>query len=609
MTQPPELPSVEFGRDPEASFDRPAERLHHVLALSALLGLLSGLGEALIDVMTPPFSGLDLLYVTVVANLLLFLLVGLFFWLLGLGLKRQLAYFLVLFILLWALLRGWASEFAPRPQWDFVWLLSTAGTCLLAVLLAAWAWKHTQKVARIAGTTLPWVTGILLTIFLAIPVYRLEVRRHATQIAQLAAGNGPNVVLIIVDALRADHLSGYGYGRSTSPNLDELAAKGVVFENAIATSSWTLPSHASMLTGVYPNQHRAKRFQDHLGVNFPTLPEELQRVGYRTGAFSGSPFFTPRQGLGRGFMEFEDFSLSPVQVFTQAHDIGSILRQIGKTEWVAENIGHPSAIDINRSVIQWIDKVHAPFFLAVNYFEVHEPSSTPRTWRQRFSARQASENLNSDKNRLAVSQPLQIQKKIDEYDAAVAYDDERIQKLIDELERRHLMDNTLLIVTADHGEGLGEHGLLVHGTALYYPLVHVPLYFSWPGHLPAGVRITRPVSIKDIPATILEIVSASHSQLPGQSLAALWNRQTPPDEWPMPVSELIRQTWRAGKASEDQGEVESIISSEFQFIFDSRDGPSLYNWQEDPQERENLFLAPRYDTISRWLSTELKTDE
>src|SRR5579864_4493620 len=248
MSEPRAIASTDLRKDLE---DSPAGRLRQVLVLSALLGLISGVGEAFIDLITPPFSSLDLLYVTVIANLLLFLLVGLFFWLLGLGLKRQFAYFLLTFILLWALLRSWESEFAPHAAHDLVWLLSFAGTCLLAVIPAAWAWKHTEQVARVAGTTLPWLTGILLVIFLAIPVYRLEVRRRAAQIVQQpAVGDAPNVVLIIVDALRADHLSAYGYGRSTSPNLDRIASKGVLFENAIAPSSWTLPSHASILTGI-----------------------------------------------------------------------------------------------------------------------------------------------------------------------------------------------------------------------------------------------------------------------------------------------------------------------------------------------------------------------
>jgi len=254
------------------------------------------------------------------------------------------------------------------------------------------------------------------------------------------AGNLPNVLLIVVDAMRADHLSCYGYERSTSPNFDQLAARGVLFENAIAASSWTLPSHASMFTGLYPKQHLAQRFQDSLGATVPILAKELERLGYRTGAFSGSPFFTPRQGLGQGFMEFGDFSVSPTQAFLQAHDIRSILRQLGKAEWADKNIGHPSAVDINESVVHWIDKIHAPFFVAVNYYEVHQPNSLPRSWHHHFSTGQRPGNATSSEATPSQVIP-NVQSKIDGYDGAIAYDDDSLQKLIGDLGRRHLVNS------------------------------------------------------------------------------------------------------------------------------------------------------------------------
>lgn len=139
--------------------------------------------------------------------------------------------------------------------------------------------------------------------------YRPEVEQRSMPPARVNAENLPNVILIVVDTLRADHMSCYHYERLTSPNLDQVAANGVLFENAISPSSWTLPSHASMFTGLYPNQHGAEGFWDQLSADVPTIPEELERRGYETGAFSGSPFFTPRQGLGRGFNEFGDFFL------------------------------------------------------------------------------------------------------------------------------------------------------------------------------------------------------------------------------------------------------------------------------------------------------------
>jgi arylsulfatase A-like enzyme len=539
-----------------------------------------------------------------------FLVLGLLFCVLGLGLKPRRASFLVFFILFWALLHGWEREFTRDTERGLLWLLSVVGTCLLAVLLSLWAWKHEQKVARFLRQSLPWVMSAALACLVAVPLTRPKVEHRAMSAAPRAAERLPNVILIIVDTLRADHLSCYHYDRSTSPNIDQLAVNGVLFENAIATSSWTLPSHASMFTGLYPNQHRAQSYWDQLRNDIPTIAEDLERGGYRTGAFSGSFFFTPRQGLARGFDEFGDFSFSPMLAFTQVHYLSHLINLMGMREWVDEKLEKQSAIDINESVIRWIGDTHQPFFLAVTYYEVHEPHSLPQTWRQHFTVAQTSEKQNPRESTLAVSQfPPRIQKRIDEYDGAIAYDDSRLQELVNELGRRRLIDNTLFIVTADHGEGLGEHGPSGHGGALFYPLIHVPLIFYWPQHLPAGLRISRPVSTKDIPATILELLGAPHSKLPGKSLAAFWNGQTPPEQWPKPLSELKRDRQLLGISSSGHGEIKSIVSPELQLILDPRDGPSLYNWQADPQERVNLFLAPSYEAVRAELTAELKKNE
>jgi len=610
MGQPQELPSVADGKGRDSLFDRPARRFHQVVELSVILGSLSGLGEGLFDLTVLHLHPSAILYVTVAANAIIFLIVGLLFCVLGLGLKPRLASFLVFFILFWALLHGWEREFTQDTERGLLWLMSVIGTCLLAVLLSLWAWRHEQKVARFLRHSLPWVLSLALACLVAVPLSRPKVEHRAMSVASRTAENLPNVILIIVDTLRADHLSCYHYERSTSPNLDQLATKGVLFENAIATSSWTLPSHASMFTGLYPHQHRAQSFWDQLGTDVPTIAEELERGGYRTGAFSGSFYFTPRQGLAGGFNEFGDFSFSPMLAFTQVHYLSHLISLMGMREWVDEKVEKQSAININETVIHWIDETHQPFFLAVNYYEVHDPHSLPQAWRQRFSVAQTSEKRISNVGMLAVSQfGPRSQRRIDEYDGAIAYDDSRLHELINELGRRHLMDKTLFVVTADHGEGLGEHGLLGHGDALFYSLLHVPLVFYWPEHLPAGLRISRPVSIKDIPATILELLGAPHSQLPGKSLAALWNGQTPPDQWPKPISELKRDRQLLGISSSGHGEIESIISPELQLILDPRDGPSLYNWQADPQERVNLFLAPPYEAVRAELATELKKNE
>lgn len=609
MDKPKERPSAAVDGDRERLFDRPAQRFRQMMALSALVGLVSGLGEGLIDISVLHFDPPAILYVTVFANMMVFLGLGFLFWVLGLGLKPQLASFLVFFILLWALLHGWERQLTQDAKHGLLWRLSVAVSCLIAVLLSLWAWRHEQKVARILGRTFPWTFLVALGCLGGMLFYRPEVEQRSMPPARVNAENLPNVILIVVDTLRADHMSCYHYERLTSPNLDQVAANGVLFENAISPSSWTLPSHASMFTGLYPNQHGAEGFWDQLSADVPTIPEELERRGYETGAFSGSPFFTPRQGLGRGFNEFGDFSFSPMHAFTQVHYMRFVIRMMKMDRWVEENIGLTSGVDNNEYAFKWIEHVHRPFFLVLNYFEVHQPDLLAQSWRERFSAGQgAISRVSNEKVSSGAQVAPQIQKKIDEYDGAIAYDDDRLRKLLDGLIQRHLMDNTLLIVTADHGEGFGEHGLLTHGTALYYPLIHVPLIFDWPGHLPMGVRIKRPVSTKDIPATILGLLGPPDDQLRGKSLAALWKEQNAKVQWPLPISELVQQRQLLFKSSRGRDEIESIVSPELQLILNSPEGPALYDWRADPQERDNLFLSPPYDAVRKELAAELKSN-
>lgn len=605
--QSEEFPSVADGTGRGSIINRPGSRFRQGVAFSVLAGLLSGLGEGIIDSRVLHFQPPAIVYVMIVANVIVFLLLGVMFSLLGLGLEPQVAAFLLRFILFWALLHGWEREFTQDPGRGPFWLLSVTGTCLMAALLSVWAWKNERRVARIVDQTLPWTSGIALACLVAILLHRPSVEQREVSNTPVAAEGLPNIILIIVDTLRADHLSCYHYERLTSPNFDQLASEGVLFENAIAPSSWTLPSHASMLSGLYPNQHRAQRYADRLRADVPTIAEQLERAGYRTGAFSGSPFFTPRQGLDRGFVEFGDFSFSPAHALTHARFAASLIGLMKITGWLDQKVEHPSGTEINESVLNWVGTTRQPFFLALNYYEAHDTNSIPEPWRQHFSGEHSSGNYSSDINVRTLSQVTpEMRRKIDEYDSAIAYDDDCFQKLIDELRRRHLMNNTLLIITADHGEGLGEHGLLTHGTALYYPLIHVPLIFHWPGHIPVGLRVEQPVSLKDISATIMELVGAPQGQFPGKSLVQLWNGHETPDQWPMPVSELARDRQYSGSPADVHAEIESIVTPEFQLILDDHEGPSLYNWQADPQERDNLFNSPHYEAIGIELAAELK---
>jgi len=557
-----------------------AQRLRHIAALAATFGLLSGLGEGAIDLTILHFHAPEILYVTVLGNLVVFLVLGLFFGVLGIGLEQGTSYTLVFVVLLWIASHGLGQELVPDESRLKLWLLSLVFAGMLAWGLSHYVRKRELDPTRIVARTLPLLAAAALACLAGVSGYQWWVeQRTATNLRQISP-DAPNVVLVIVDTLRADHLPCYGYHRLTSPHLDQLASKGVLFENAIATSSWTLPSHASMLTGLYSSEHRALRFPDQLPANIPTLAEALSKAGYRTAAFSGSPFFTRRQGLGRGFGDFQDRLQISLGAFFQEHYLASIFAKMAQEGWTQGDPGRITAAGVNRAALRWIDRFHGPFFVALNYYDVHAPQSGPV--------------------------PHDPKSMIDNYDGAIAFDDAQLQVLMDELGKRRLLENTLVIVTGDHGEGLGEHDLLFHGTALYFSQIHVPLVFFWPGKVPAGIHVERPVSIKDIPASILSFTGVSKEFFPGKSLADLWTGRTDPNEWPAPISELAQLRESASGRRSQDALIQSIVSSNLHLIFDPRTGPLLYDLQTDPLETKNLFLDPRYQAIGIRLAAELK---
>lgn len=583
------------------------QRLRQVLVLSVLLGLLSGLGEGLIDLAVLHYHAPEILCVTILVDSVVFLLLGTVFWALGIGLEQGLSYALVLFILVWTTVHGWGRDLTPDLASRTVWLLNLISTGIFSALISFYVSRHALQARRVVSRTLPWVAGTAAACLIGIPGYPLWVEHRELAKRPGISSSAPNIVLVIVDTLRADHLSCYGYGRVTSPSIDQLARKGVLFENAISPSSWTLPAHASMLTGLYPSEHGAQLFRDQLPPRFATLPEVLSRAGYRAAAFSGSPFFTRRQGLGRGFLDFGDFFFSVTDAVSQVHYISSLQREMSSRGWTRGIPTPKTGAEINRAALRWVDRSDHPFLLVLNYFDAHDPNLLPRQWQHRFLSKGGSpDRVDIDQNSRLVQTPSQIQNKIDVYDGAIAYDDDQMRVLIDELNKRHFLENTLIIVTSDHGEAFGEHGLSTHGTALYFPLIHVPLLFSWLGHIPGGLQIERPVSTKDIPATILALIGMSGDPLPGKSLAAFWTSQAVPNQWPSPLSE-VAQSRQATSEAHAQGQfIQSIISSDLQLILAPHSGPSLYHWRADPLEEHNLFLDPRYQAVGAELTAELK---
>src|SRR5262249_52096907 len=207
---------------------------------------------------------------------------------------------------------------------------------------------------RFYSWSLPLLTILALWCIFIMPVLRNRSETRALSQLPVSLPGAPNVLLIVVDTLRADHLSVYGYARPTSPNIDRLAGNGLLFRNAVSASSWTLPSHASMLTGLYPHSHGAEA-EDNLGTGFRTLAEALSAEGYRTAGFSANGTFSRRRGFGRGFIHFED-DFQNLPGMSRETAFGYRLEEIlSRLHLLDDKPGRLRAEQINRSALHWID--------------------------------------------------------------------------------------------------------------------------------------------------------------------------------------------------------------------------------------------------------------
>ena len=424
----------------------------------------------------------------------------------------------------------------------------------------------------------------------------------------------PNILVIMVDTLRADHLSTYGYERPTSPFIDQLAAQGVLFENAYGGSAYSYPSHASFFTGLPLHEHNAE--WDNLRALFeldaPVFPELLLEGGYRTGGFSANTFWVTRKdGFSRGFLHFEDYFTTPLDsVLRTGMGLAFeklILSRIGEANIPARRW----APDITAQALDWIDKApEQPFFAFLNYMDVHDPYLPPQPYRSQFSSQSNPGGLlNWHIGREYIDlTPEQLQGEIDAYDGAIRYTDDQISLLLQELESRDLMDNLLLVIVSDHGEAFGEHGVYLHGNSLYREELHVPLIFYWPGHLPAGQRISQPVSINSLGSTLIEMSGLSSvDQFPGPSLVSLWLGGADTATYPMPLAEIYAKSWYDERSIVKTNSLRSLLNDQWQYIEASNLPEELYNITVDEFETDNRADDPAAANILADFRAELKS--
>ena len=457
------------------------------------------------------------------------------------------------------------------------------------------------------------VLGAMATLAVGVAVSHLPDHLTGSTTHAQVRPQSPNIVLIVWDTSRADHFSSYGYFRNTTPNVDQVAKRGVLFENAISASSWTLPSMFSMFTSLLPHQHGAGTDR---AIEPRTLAEILGSGGYETAGFNANPYCgTIASGLGRGFETYIDSTRS-MGYSLAATRIGSEFIEPYSEEWFHRSrFNQLTAHQLNEEVYHWFNH-HSdrPFFLFLNYNDAHDPYEVPSPYDHLYghASKHAKHLLLTAKLSHISFSPKEREGVIAAYDNSLNYIDSQAGELLRFLERSPEWPNTYVIITADHGEGFGEHHTYSHGWNLYRELLHVPLLVAGPG-IPAGVRVTEIARTRQIFATVLELAGVKQALVRRASLTRLWAPGYVPKNPDEPtLSELVvmwMEPWGKGKSdntpflSAPHGFI-SVTTREWQLI--CQHGPrrnELYHWCTDPLEQQNVADLPENQALVNHLKT------
>ncbi|MGB5573507.1 MAG: sulfatase-like hydrolase/transferase [Thermoanaerobaculia bacterium] len=455
----------------------------------------------------------------------------------------------------------------------------------------------------------------------------------------------PNVVLILVDTLRADHLSVYGYSRRTTPNLEEFARTAVVFTQASAASSWTKPSVATIFSSLYPVTHKARTNQDFLSGSVLTLAEALRDSGYVTLGVTANPLIAPTFGFTQGFMEFSaPETISPFRLTTVgrlATRLSNRLRAAESRDHEAERLrtdqvevkseGKNQGADRQRGVlgrslrttirrvtsqvaeVAFGEKVGAlppgdgitdtalrmaernqdagPLLLYVHYIDPHVPYSPPAPYDSAFSQHADSPLRQSgvDARSLGATPEDQdwIGRSVDLYDGEVLFVDLQIGRLLGGLEDLGLLETAVVVVTSDHGEEFLDHGGTKHGRTLYEEVLRVPLLMRVPNVTTLGLVHDQPVGLIDLMPTILELARAEKQPqlMQGRSLVADLLEGTEPKQ----VSPYFGQVLQLEMARVDQFKVIRTRNR--------KGSEEIYDLSRDPLEKQNLANGSEGDFV------------
>lgn len=569
------------------------------LLVAAWAGLITGLGEAWYQVGRVFYRGLELpnvfgisqhaVWMAPLANLVALTLLGL------------------LLLAVWSRLPGrfppgvWVGALAATGL--FSWTMATgrvhwAAAAVLCLGVTAQLVRALSpgagEVAALARSTMPWLLALVAGMGAIVPV--LESRQERRQVAEASgaqpAADAPNILFLMLDTERAASTSLHGAARPTTPFLEELARRGVWFDRAITPNSWTLPTHAAMFTGRHTNT-LGVGWAIPLDDTYPVIAEVLTARGYATAGFvANTKYLSDLFGLGRGFGVWKDQPIVPGTVVIHSWLARSVVGPVRHWFGNHQMLRRKTADGVNEEFLAWLDRREArPFFAFLNYFDAHEPYLPPEPWNLRFSETQPLYWSEPDKKNEDYT-AAEIAELATAYESSIAYLDNRLELLFDALEERDLLRNTLVIVTSDHGEAMGENGQLTHGFDMTLPTTHVPLVLVYPGVLPAGRKVTTPVEVRHLAATILGFAGGPDPAIPGASLEQYWT--APPD------------STISGATYSTDGLFASIVTDSMQFVKHREGAERLFNHRTDPLGLRNLRDDPAYREVAEALHEQLR---
>lgn len=558
--------------------------------------------------------------------MILFTLIAVIFAVSARIVRRIPAFPMLIFLLLFLSVHDWLTLTGRLYRWSG-FLLALG----VAFAFTRWAMRK-QKTLLLFFTRTVWILIAVWAIAFA-AIHWGSQWKESSELASLppSRAGAPNVLVIIVDTLRADHLSAYGYARQTSPNIDRLAKEGALFERAISPAPWSLPSHVSLVTGRYQFEHGVSDVppMSIFGVRSPmngftTLGEVLRQHGYRSAAFSANLInFTRNLGFSRSFAHFEDYFQSPGDAFVRTIYGREFSRRYlnrsehSKVKRLLRWLGWSSILDrsdegsihafgvlgvekrgetVNQEFFRWADSNRngRPFLAYFNYMDVHHPYGGPADF----------------------AKPWPGDSRVDRYDDGIRYVDDCIGNLMQELRRRKLTDNTLVVITSDHGEGLGDHGIAFHGEALYREQIHVPLIFWLPGRIPAGVRIGDVVSSASLPATVVSILGLPPvSDFKRPAVDSFWRS----DGLTISQEILSEVVQRYPSTDEDiasakivpvsmMGAMKALTTQRWKLITHDKLGNQLFDIQNDPLEKSDLFRTPQFQPEAAKMMLDLQSE-